>query len=116
MPTKLPTTETFANPIWATEGWDNGAIYQPGPGRHRHRRDLRLYGARGCHDLSGDRPSELRPGRNGDVFHLHLLAIDTVGRALLGRLPGHAGVFVRLRHPDRAIAVQAAGQGTGADL
>ena len=90
-------------------------FHQPGPGRHRHGRHLRLHGARRGHDLPGDRPSELRAGRDGDVLDLHRLAADAVGRALLGRLRPHAGALVRRRHRDRADAVQAAGQGAGAD-
>ena len=46
---------------------------------HRHRSDLCLHGARGRDDLPGDRPSEFRAGRNGDVLDLHRLAADAWG-------------------------------------
>src|SRR5262252_8501826 len=98
MPRKLPTTRTSANPIWVTRSRDYGTLYQPGPGRHFDRRDLCLHGARGGHDLPGHRPPELRPGRDGDVLDLHLLAIDAVGRALLVVVPDHAGDLVCRRH------------------
>jgi hypothetical protein len=66
----------------------------------RHRLHLRLHGAGAGDDLSGDRASEFRAGRNGDVLHLHRLAIDAMGRALLGRLRAdgrhrlRGGVFI----------------------
>src|SRR2546423_10942107 len=111
MPRTSRPTKTSVNPISVIEEQDDGAFYQPGPGRHRHRRDLCLYGARRCHDLPGDRPSEFRPGRNGDVLDLHFLADDAVGDTLLGRLRADAGAFLRRRYPDRTPAVQAAGEG-----
>jgi branched-chain amino acid transport system ATP-binding protein len=101
--------------ISATEEQDNGTVYQPSPGRDRHGRDLCLYGARRRDDLPGDRPSQFRPGRNGDVLDLHFLATDAVGHSLLVGLPGHADHLLWRRHPDRAAAVQAARQGADPD-
>jgi len=72
----------------------HGAFYQSSPGWHRHRRDLCLHGARRRHDLPGDRSSQFRPGRDGDVLDLCLLAADAMGRALLGGVPDHVGIFV----------------------
>src|SRR6478736_3010182 len=105
MPRISRTTKTSANPISATEERGHGTLYQPSPGRHRHGRDLRLYGACRGDDLPGDRPSEFRPGRNGDVLDFHVVADDAMGRALLVGVPAHRGVFLRRRHPDRAAAV-----------
>src|SRR3954452_8864897 len=113
MPKRSRITKTSANPTWATEERRHGAVYQPSPGWHRHWRDLCLYGARGRDDLPGDRPSEFRPGRNGDVLHLHILADDAVGHTLLGRLHTHAGNFLCWRHHHRAAAVQAACESAG---
>src|SRR6266480_6058846 len=110
MPPRSRTTKTSANPIWATEERRHGTVYQPSPGRHRDGRDLCLYGARGRHDLPGDRPSEFRPGRNGDVLDLRVLAIDAMGRALLVGVPDHAGILLCRRHRHRAAAVQAPGE------
>src|SRR3954462_11825492 len=111
MPRTSRTTKTSVNPISATEERGHGTLYQPSPGRHRHRRDLRLYGARGRDDLPGDRPSEFRPGRNGDVLDLYFLAIDAVGPSLLVGLPSHADHLLFRRYCHRAVAVQAARQG-----
>ena len=86
-PTTSRTTKTSANPISAIEERSHGTVYQPSPGRHCHRRDLCLHGARRRHDLPGDRPSQFRPGRNGDVLDLHRLAVDAMGRAVLVGLP-----------------------------
>src|SRR3954471_21878939 len=110
MPRTSRTTKTSVNPISATEERGHGTLYQPSPGRHRHGRDLRLYGAGRGDDLPGDRPSEFRPGRNGDVLDLHVVADDAVGYPLLGRVRADAGAVVRRRHRHRAAAVQAAGE------
>src|SRR4051812_46319971 len=91
---KSQTTKTSANPIWATEERRHGAVYQPSPGRHCDGRDLCLHGARSRDDLPGDRPSEFRAGRNGDVLDLHFLAADAVGNSLLVGLPDHAGLLL----------------------
>ncbi len=107
--------KTSANRISVTEEPGHGTFYQSNPGRHRHRCDLCLHGARRCHDLPGDRSSELRPGRNGDVLDLHLLAVDAVGYSLLVGVPAHAHALVRWRHRDRATAVQAAREGADPD-
>ena len=70
--------------------------------RHRHRRHLRLHGARHRHDLPGDPPPELRPGRDGDVLDLHRLAAAAVGPALLARHSAYRGGLLRRRRGDRA--------------
>src|SRR5882757_7313174 len=101
MPRTSRTTKTSVNPIWVIEERGHGTLYQPSPGRHRHRSDLCLYGARRGDDLPGDRPSEFRPGRNGDVLDLYLLADDAVGHPVLGRVRADADPVVRRRHRDR---------------
>ena len=54
--------------------------------RHRHRRHLRQRGAGAGDDLPGDPPREFRPGRDGDVLHLHRADPDPGRRAVLGGL------------------------------
>src|SRR5665213_1431969 len=103
------------NPIWVIEERGHGAFYQSGSGRHRHRRHLCLHGARRGHDLPGDRSSQFRARRDGDVLDLHLLAADAMGHPLLGSLRAHFGALVRRRHRDRKAAVQAAGKSADPD-
>ncbi len=93
----------------------HGTFRQPDPGRHFHRRDLCLHGARRRHDLPGDRSSQFRARRDGDVFDLHFLADDAMGRALLGGLHSHRRVLVPRRYCDRTAAVQAPGEGADPD-
>src|SRR5258708_10432456 len=112
MPPRSRITKTSVNPIWVIEERGHGAFYQPNPGRHRHRRDLCLHGARRGHDLPGDRSSQFRPGRNGDVLDIHRLAADAMGRALLGSVPDYAGILLRWRYRDRAATIQAFGDGS----
>ncbi len=87
----------------------------PDPVRHRHWRDLRQRRAGAGHDLSGDAPRELRPGRDGDV--LDVPCLHAAGRrvAVLGGVRGHGAAFVRARARDRAGAAAAGGAGAGAD-
>src|SRR5229473_1991279 len=105
MPTRSRITKTSVNPIWVTRERGHGAFHQSNPGRHRHRRDLCLHGARRRHDLPGDRPPQFRARRNGDVLDLHRLATDPVGAALLARLHPRRRRIVRRRCVDRARLV-----------
>ncbi len=48
-------------------------------GRRPNGADLRAAGARPGRDLPGHRPAQLRPGRDGDVLHLHRVAAAATG-------------------------------------
>ena len=80
----------------------NGTVSASGTGGSRDRRHLCLHGARRGDDLPGDRPSEFRAGRDGDVLDLHRLATHPMGLSVLGRLRRNDRHFVCGRRPDRA--------------
>ena len=99
-------TKRCAARIWGIKDGD-GTVAATGAGGARDRGDLRLDGARRGDDLPGDRPSQFRAGRDGDVLDLSRLADDPMGSALLGRLYRCGRVVVRRRRRDRAGPVQA---------
>ena len=80
----------------------DGTVSASGAGGARDGRHLCLPRARRGDDLPGDRPSEFRPGRDGDVLDLHRLAADAVGHPLLGRVRRHHRALVRGRRGHRA--------------
>ena len=91
------TTRTSAAPISVTERDTHGFVPASGAGGARDRRHLCLHGARRRDDLPGDRPSEFRAGRDGDVLDLHRLAAHPVGLPVLARLRRHDRDLVRRR-------------------
>src|SRR5271166_2789534 len=99
-------TKRCAARIWGIKDRD-GIAAATARRRARYRGDLRGDGARGGDDLSGDRPSQFRARRNGDVLDLSRLADHPVGAALLGRLYRRDRFVLRRRHRHRAGFVQA---------
>src|SRR3984893_4894303 len=88
-------------------GISHGAVAAAGHGGSGDRRDLCLHGAGRRDDLPGDRPPELRPGRDGNVLDLHRLAGDAMGPALLGRVRRRCHPVFPRRHRHRARVVPA---------
>ena len=62
----------------------HGTLPAAGHGGAGDRGDLCLHGARGGDDLPGDRPSQFRAGRDGDVLDLHRLAAACNGACRIG--------------------------------
>ncbi len=91
----------------------NGTVSPADRLRPRQRRHLCLRGPRAGHDLRVDRPHQLRPGRDGDVQHLHRLAVDVVGDELLGRLRPHRDDLLCHGRADRTVDPETAAQRAG---